>query len=66
MVDNSFEKNQRNASGQRSPMSIRRTPNHLSKQRKMNSLRKLTNSLFDEGSGLNEQYYNVIKEDEQE
>ena len=56
---------QRNVSGQRSPMSIRRTPNHLSKQQKMGSLRKLTNSLFEDGVGLTEQC-NVIKEDEKE
>ena len=47
-------------------MSIRRTPNHhLSKPQKMGSLRKLTNSLFEDGVGLTEQC-NVIKEDEKE
>ena len=48
-----MERQARNASGQRSPMSIRRTPSQL-KKAGMGSLRKLTNSLFEDGVGLTE------------
>ena len=59
----SSERLVRNASGQRSPMSIRRTPNHVSKHQTMN-IRKLTNSLFEDSLFTDQR--NVIKEEEKE
>ncbi len=58
------QERQYDSNGNRSPISVRRTPISLSKKQTTMNIRKLTNSLFDEGA-LTEQC-NVIKEEEKE
>ena len=63
-IDMSLERQMHNKSGQRSPLSLRRSPNQISKHQTM-SLRKLTNSLFEDGvSMFTGDNCDVIKEED--